>query len=72
MIAEIWDGNKFVSPRYVFGSNFEVLIMSCFRYFTLVKMIIIDLAATIKDTVIVARYSRKQEMDNGYMYVDEN
>ena len=30
---------------------------------------IIELAGTIKDTIIVARYSKKHEMDGGYIYI---
>ena len=30
---------------------------------------IIELVGTIEDTAIVARYSKKHEMDNSYMYI---
>ena len=69
MIAERRDKNNFVSPRYVFGSNFELLIMNCFICFTFVRKMIIELAGTIKDTIRVARYSKKHEMDDGYKYI---
>ena len=30
---------------------------------------IIELAGTIKGTVLVARYSKKHEIDDGYIYI---
>ena len=47
--------------------NLPIIKMNCFRYFTSLIMMIIELEGTIKDIVIVARYSRKYETTDGYM-----